>query len=273
MPNKHEHGEQRTVLKFLVKSGLNPTQCWRCLQEVHTQNIISKSTVSLWHRRFSAGQEDTSDKKRSGHPRSACTTARIAEVSTHINANHSKTVTEVAEDLGMSKTSVHSIMKKELRLSKLAPKFIPKDLTAEQKCARVSFCEQNLALLRETDDLLDRIVTGNETWVSVFELLRKEQSKEWHPKGQNSSRPRKALPQRNEKKAMLTLFFDSKGLVHSEFAPPGSNISSESYCQVLSTLKERIRRKRGDLWAVGGMVGGGSGFITTTRRATQQCQP
>ncbi len=247
IPNKHDRGEQRTVLKFLVKTGLNPTECHCRLQEVQTHNSISKSTVALWHHRFSAGEEATTDKKRTSQPRTACTAAKIATVSTHINANRSQTVREVAEDLGMSKTSVHLIMKKELKLSKLAPKFIPKDLTAEQKRARVVFCKQNLALLRETDDLLDRIVTSDETWISVFELLRKEQSKEWLPKGQDASCPRKALPQRSDKKTMFTVFFNSKGVVHSEFSPPGSTVSSESYCDVLSTLKERIRCKRKNL--------------------------
>ncbi len=252
MPNKHERGEQRTVLKFLVKSGLTPTQCWQRIQEVHGNDSISKSTVALWHQHFTAGEVSTTDKKRSGRPRTACTPTQIDAVSTHINNNQCQTVREIAQDLGMSKTSVHSIMKKELQLSKLSPKFIPKDLTAEQKRAWIAFCEQNLAWLREREDLLDLIIIGDETWVSVFELLRKEQSKEWLPQGSDAAQPRKARPQRSEKKAIFTVFFDSSGIVYSEFSPPGATVSSESYCEVLNTLKDRIRCKRRHLWQVGG---------------------
>ncbi len=113
MPNKHDRGEQRTVLKFLVKSGLSPTQCWRWIQEVHGNNSISKSTVALWHHRFSAGEVATTDRKRTGCPRTAHTPTKIDAVSNHINTNQSQTVWEIAQDLGMSNTSMHSIMKKQ----------------------------------------------------------------------------------------------------------------------------------------------------------------
>ncbi len=150
----------------------------------------------------------------------------------------------------MNKSSVHNILKKDLRMSKLAPKFIPKILTEEQKRARKEWSEQNLQLLRDTDDLMDMVVTGDETWISVFEIERKEASREWLPKGTRADRPRKALRQRGERKAMLTVFFDIRGVVMSEFTPPGESITAESYLATLETLKTRIRRKRKDLWQV-----------------------
>ncbi len=39
------------------------------------------------------------------------------------------------------------------------------------------------------------------------------------------------------------------GVVLSEFAPPGETITADSYCGLLQRLKERVRRKRPELWA------------------------
>ncbi len=250
MPNKDERGEQRTVLKFLVKSGLSPTQSWTRMHEVFGANSISKNTIRLWHRRFSSGENSTADKPRPGRLKSARSADNIAAVSTHLTQDRRQTVCDIAQDLQMTKSSVHTILKKDLKMSKLAPKFVPKVLTDEQKCARKDWSEQNLQLLWDTDNLMDLVITGDETWVSIFELETKVASKEWHPKGSRADHPRKALRQRGERKAMLTVFFDVRGVVMAEFAAPGTTITADSYRETLETLKTRIRRKRKDLWAM-----------------------
>ena len=50
-------------------------------------------------------------------------------------------------------------------------------------------------------------------------------------------------------KVMLTCFFDSRGILHHEYAPEGQTINNEHYLQVLHRLCEAVRRKRPDMWA------------------------
>jgi len=50
---------------------------------------------------------------------------------------------------------------------------------------------------------------------------------------------------------MLTVFFDSRGVMHHEYAPQGQNINKEYYLEVLRHLHDAVRRKRQDLWAAG----------------------
>jgi len=50
---------------------------------------------------------------------------------------------------------------------------------------------------------------------------------------------------------MLTVFFDSRGVVHHEYAPQGQNINKEYYLEVVRRLRDAVRRKRPDLWAMG----------------------
>ncbi len=157
-------------------------------------------------------------------------------------------VRQMSEDTGIKKMTLHTILKKELNLSKVAPKFITKLLTDEQKIFRVRLCRQNLDKLDQDNDFLSKIVSGDESWMSVFEIETKQQSCEWVPKGDQAARPRKALHQRSTKKAMFTVFIDVKGAILAEFKDPGDTVCAENYCDLLRRLKENIRRRRPELW-------------------------
>ncbi|KAL4131067.1 hypothetical protein QTP88_008418 [Uroleucon formosanum] len=50
------------------------------------------------------------------------------------------------------------------------------------------------------------------------------------------------------KKAMLIVFFDIKGVIMTEWVPQGQIVNQHYYLQVLTTLRERVRRKRPELW-------------------------
>ncbi len=53
----------------------------------------------------------------------------------------------LAADLDLSKSSVHNMLKKDMKLSKIMPKFVPRILTAEQENFRKRLCEENLEAL------------------------------------------------------------------------------------------------------------------------------
>ncbi len=74
---------------------------------------------------------------------------------------------------------------------KLSPKFVPRILTQEQKAHHVLLCEQNLARLRADKDLMEHVITTDESWFAVFDPETKANTLEWHPKG--GLRPQKAL--------------------------------------------------------------------------------
>eukprot|EP00106_Octopus_bimaculoides_P010087 XP_014777529.1 PREDICTED: uncharacterized protein LOC106874342 [Octopus bimaculoides] len=49
---------------------------------------------------------------------------------------------------------------------------------------------------------------------------------------------------RSSVKTLLTVFFDYKGIVHLEYAPPGQTVSKRGYREVFRRLRDAIRRKR-----------------------------
>lgn len=90
-------------------------------------------------------------------------------------------------------------------MNKLSAKFVPRILTQEQKAHRKTLCQQNLDAFRQDKDMLEKVITCDESWLSVFEPETKQKSAQWRRKG--SIRPQKALRARSTKKTMLVLFF------------------------------------------------------------------
>jgi len=50
--------------------------------------------------------------------------------------------------------------------------------------------------------------------------------------------------QKSQVKTMLVCFYDSKGIIHSEFVPEGQTVTGSFYLSVLERLWKRIRRFR-----------------------------
>lgn len=246
--NAEARKEQRAVLKFMIREGKRPVDCWRALSAAFPEGYLSRSTVAYWIKRFKSGDEDTKDKKRTGRPITVSTQNNVTRISAAIDQEKRQTVSGIASSVGLGRTSVFKMMKKDLKLSKLAPKFAPEVLTQEQKDFRVRLCRMNIASLQEDTELLNKIVTGDKSMVSMREVETKQQSAQWTRRGTHAEHPQKALRTWSTRKSMITVFFNAKGVVLSEFLPQGETIDTDAYCATLKRLKEAIRKKRKDLW-------------------------
>ena len=49
-------------------------------------------------------------------------------------------------------------------------------------------------------------------------------------------------------KSDVDLFFDSRGIVHHEYAPEGQTINKEYYLEVLHRLRAAVQKKWPDMW-------------------------
>ncbi len=59
--------------------------------------------------------------------------------------------------------------------------------------------------------------------------------------------PSKPLCGHSQKKLLLTLFFDARGVIYKEYVD--GTVDSEVYIQALWQMREAYRRKRPTLWA------------------------
>jgi hypothetical protein len=87
----------------------------------------------------------------------------------------------VAATLDISHGSAHHIIHDVLQFHKVSARWVPKQLTLKRKERRVDLC-QVLSRRHETegDGFLQRIVTGDESWVHHFQPETKKVRKEWH---------------------------------------------------------------------------------------------
>jgi len=97
--------------------------------------------------------------------------------------------------------------------------------------------------------LLNSIITCDETWVFTYDPETKRQSMQW--KSTSSPRPKKARMSRLKFKAILIVFFDIQGIVMAEWVPSGQTVNQQYCIEVLTKLRERVRRKRPELWRNG----------------------
>jgi len=117
----------------------------------------------------------------------------------------------------------------------------------EQKQLRLEIAQDMLDSVNSNPDFLNTVITGDESWIYGYDPETKVQSSQW--KHLTSPRPKKARQVRSQVKVMLTVFFDSSGVVHHEYAPHGQTITKEYYLEVLRRLRDALRRKRPNLWA------------------------
>ena len=76
-------------------------------------------------------------------------------------------------------------------------------------------------------------------------IPRPNGSEEWHTK--SSPCPKKALMSRSRVKTMIIVFFDSCGIVHKEFVPPGQTVNHALYKDVLERLQKWVQRVHRDI--------------------------
>jgi hypothetical protein len=118
----------------------------------------------------------------------------------------------------------------------------------------------------EGEDMLNRIFTGDESWVHHYQPESEHASMEWkHSSSPRSTRKFKVMP--SARKVMLTVFWDSQGVLLAHFQKHDENVNSASYCEVLLKLRDATRRKHP------GKLARGDCFFMTVTAPIQHEQP
>lgn len=238
--------EQRVCIKFCAKLGKSATDTLGMLRQAFPDNALGRTQVFEWHARFKSGRESVEDEERPGRPITSKTPEKVERIRELIREDRRQTIHEISALVGIGYGVCQEILTENLKMRRIAAKFVPRLLTTDQKQRRLDVCSELRELERTDPSFLSRIITGDESWCYGYDPETKQQSSQWT--SPQSPRPKKARQVRSATKTMLILFFDIHGIVHHEFVPPNRTVNSDFYCDVLRRLKESIRRKRADLW-------------------------
>ena len=116
-------------------------------------------------------------------------------------------------------------------------------LTDQNKETRKTIASEHFQRFQlEGEEFLEKIVTGDETWVHFFEPESKRQSMEWHHT--TSPRKKKFKTVRSAGKVMATVFWDAEGVIMVDFLEQGCTINSVQYVTTLKKTSSRLHRVR-----------------------------
>jgi len=139
---------------------------------------------------FKSGDFSTCDAPRPGRPKTVTTPEINDQIHELILEDSRISAKPIAEQLGISRERVGSIIYKDLDMRKLSAKWVPKSLNADQKLQRCQSSEQLLEFFQHDPNyFLSRLVTMDETWLHHYDSEAKQQSMEW--RHSVSPRPKK----------------------------------------------------------------------------------
>jgi len=219
------------------------------LQGAFKEQALSRAQVFEWFSHFKKGDLSIEDQPHSERPSSSQNDENIAKIREKLNEDRHYTTDELLEVTGVSWSSVQRILTQDLRMRRVAAKFVPRLLTEDQRQSQLAVCQDLKRELQNDPDFLSRVITGDESWCYGYDPESKQTSSQW--KTPSSPWPKKIRQVRSKVKTMLICFFDIQGIVHREFVPRGQTVNQEFYLGVLKGLRERVRRTRPELWRTG----------------------
>ena len=177
--------------------------------------VVSYSTVQTWSKLVRDGRMQVEDNPRSGRPVSVLTKENIDLVREIIDQDPHATYDDIVEETSLSRGTIGTIIYDHLKLNKVSSRWVPHELTPEQKENRVKLCKENLAKFHSNSWRLCDIVTGDETWIYLRQVGRKQSNASWIGQGES---PRTVVRRSQyEPKVLFSIFFKSTGplLVHA----------------------------------------------------------
>lgn len=236
--------EVRAVIRFLQAEGCNAAEIHRRISTVYGETSMSDSKVRQWCRNFKAGRTDVHDAGGQGR-KSASTNDLIQRVDEAIRENRRFTISELSDSFTeISRSALYTIVSEKLQYHKVCARWVPKMLSDHHKTQRM---EASLMFLQryhnEGETFLNKIVTGDETWVHYETEETKEQSKQWMH-SHSPSKPKKFKRTFSNRKCMATVFWDRNGVLLVEFMERGTTITAASYSVTLQRLRRAIQNKR-----------------------------
>ena len=194
---------------------------------VYMDLIPFQCAVFRWVKAFKAGKFSVEDDIRPGRPKTSVTKTNIATVKIVVEQDARLSVKDIASCTGISESSVQTILKKRLDLRKVFARWVPHLLTEEQKTQRLKCARELLKTYKGRNNrVISNLLTGDETWVHMFEPQRRADNKQWKRKDQK----RPCIAKRTiSSKKMYAIFNNSSGPVVQVPCPSGHTVTGRFY--------------------------------------------
>ncbi|GBP94526.1 Putative uncharacterized protein FLJ37770 [Eumeta japonica] len=204
--------EHRAVIKYFVKKGKTPKEIFEDMVSVlqESEELPSYTIVKKWARLFQQGRESCEDDPRPGRPVTVVTEENVRKIEKLILADRRIKLWQIAEELQISKER-GEIIHERMNMRKISARWVPKMLTPFDKQRRLQTSKDFLKLVGDNiDEICDRIVTVDETWVRQYDPESKQESMQWTKKRR---KPPKKFKVQSRHRSLWRQFWDSEGVL------------------------------------------------------------
>jgi histone-lysine N-methyltransferase SETMAR len=100
-----------------------------------------------------------------GDPKSCTTRETVARIQEFVLQHRRRTSHDVADEAGICYATCQRVLTEELGMNRVAAKFVPRILTADEKQQRVNVCTELGQLASDDETFLSRAIIADESWV------------------------------------------------------------------------------------------------------------
>lgn len=240
--------DQRAVVKFLRLKKVDPTEIHKQLSVVLGEGAASYRVIREWMQDLHEGREDLMDQCSRCLQGGSSLSNGVTPTDPAVVVNLEELLTsdrrislEMAADLvGVTQHSAQTIITNVLGLKRVCKRWVPRLLTPEQRGGRIATCrELSDRFEAEGEDLVARLVTGEEAFVTYYQPDRRPSSTSFR---QGSDRSKMG---NSRFRVLYSIFYDTQGLLLAHPVPDQSAMTAEYYAYLLrDLLVPAIRRKR-----------------------------
>ena len=148
--------EQRGVIRFLWSEGVTGAEIHRRISAQYGDSALPLRSVSERIEKFQHGRTSVKDEERAGRPSTSITDSNVDDARAMILENRRVTIDELANHFEISHGSAYDIIHNRLGFRKVSARWVPKQLTEEQKNNHVAICQR----------LLDRYANEGEAFLT-----------------------------------------------------------------------------------------------------------
>ena len=235
--------EYRAYIKTRVLLKISARDIHDELKTAHGDNASEYSTLARWAAIFKSGETSLEDNPRSGRPITTFTRQNIERVRAIVYENPYASCAQIEAETSINHYTLLEILHNALGLRKLTSRWIPHELTDENRQERVAACHENLAKVSEGKLRLCDIITGDELWLYLRQIGHKQSNASWVAECKSA----RVLVKRDrfESKNLFYIFFRSTGFVYVGYVEKGQTITGDYYIQnCLKPVENEMRRQR-----------------------------
>ena len=198
----------------------------------------------IWVAQFIRGDFSICDAPRPEWPKTVTTPEIIDQIHELILEDSRISAKSIAEQLGISRERVGSIIREDLDMGKLSAKWVPKCLNADQKRQRCQSSEQLWEFFSARSKRCP-VAIGDHGRNLVISLWPGHKATINGVAAQRLIPPRKNSECKNPlEKFSPRFFWDQDGILLIDYLPKGQTNNAEYYLSLLVQLKDILKEKR-----------------------------